>query len=230
MYSAFVVNGSPRLDRGNTGQVLAPFLEGMEAAGAKIELVYASRLKAKPCACGRMACWYEQPGECCIQDRLTPLYPHLRAAETLVLATPIYIPLPGDMQNIINRLVPLLDPCLRFEEGRTRARTRADVSLRRVVVVATSGWWEKENLELVVHIGRELALNGNMEFAGSVLRPHAFLMRHEGKLTDEGQDVVAAARQAGIELVRDGAMREETLDAVSRPLIAEEELRHMYNK
>jgi hypothetical protein len=31
-------------------------------------------------------------------------------------------------------------------------------------------------------------------------------------------------------LVQEGATRAETLDAISRPLIAEEELRHMYNK
>ena len=223
------INGSPRMDRGFTEILLQPFLRGMREGGADIEHFFAKMLKIKPCT-GEFYCWEDKPGECYQQDEMQMLYPKLRQANILVMAVPVYIPLPGDMQNIINRLVPLLDPWLRFEEGRTRAQTRADVSLRRVVVVATSGWWEKENMELVVHIGRELALNGNMAFAGAVLRPHAFLMRHEGTLTGEGQEVVAAARQAGVELVRDGAMREETLDAVSRPLVAEKELRRMYNE
>ena len=33
----------------------------------------------------------------------------------------------------------------------------------------------------------------------------------------------------GFELIKEGKMNKETLEAVSHPLIAEEDLRHMYN-
>lgn len=93
MSKAVVINGSPRMERGDTAMVLAPFIQGMTDAGSDVELFYASRLNVEPCTCGAMICWYQTPGECCFQDDMQLLYSELRAADTLVLATPVYIPL-----------------------------------------------------------------------------------------------------------------------------------------
>lgn len=223
MSKAVAVNGSPRMERGNTAMVLSPFMDGMMDAGCHVELFYASRLKVKPCACGEMYCWNEVPGECCIKDEMQRLYPKLRDADILILATPVYIPLPGDMQNIINRLCPLLDPVLEFREGRTRARFRTDVRIQTVALVSTGGWWEKGNFGTVVRIVEEFAADAGVRFAGAVLRPHVKVMRENGELTQNGVVVLEAVRRAGHELVEDGVMREETLKAISRPLISRED-------
>jgi len=230
MSIAVAINGSPRLEKGDTALVLGAFIQGMREAGCEVELFHASRLDVQPCTCGVMYCWYRRPGECCIQDGMQPLYEHLRRADTLVLAAPVYIPLPGAMQNVINRLCPLIEPLLETRQGRTRARFRPDVQIRRMVLVSTSGWWEKKNMRTVVRIVEELSANASVEFAGAVLRPHAFLMMRNGQLTEAGQAALTAATEAGRQLVRDGRMNEATLDAVSRPLISEEALRRMYNR
>jgi multimeric flavodoxin WrbA len=230
MVKAVAINGSPRLGKGNTAMLLAPFIEGMEEAGAQVELHYASRLKVKPCSCSSMNCWYSSPGECTIKDDMQLLYPSLRQAEILVLATPVYIPLPGAMQDVINRLCPLVEPYLEFRQGRTRARRRPEVGLKKIALVSTGGWWEKENMGTVVRIAKELAEDISVEFAGAVIRPHAFLMKKDGSLTKEGQAIVGAACRAGRQLVEDGRMKSETLEAVSHPLISEEELRDWCNR
>ncbi len=229
MSKVLAINGSPRLEKGTTHPVLTPFLQGMKDAGADVELFYVSRLNVEPCT-GEFHCWYEKPGECYIHDDMQDLYPKLRAAETVVLATPVYIPLPGEMQNVINRMVPLVEPLVETREGRTRARFRQDVSIRRFVLLCTSGWWEKENCDTVVRIAQELAEKAGVGFAGALLRPHAFLMKEGGELTADGRAVQEAARKAGYELVKDGAMKPETLERVSRPLISQEELRQRYNR
>jgi len=218
------------MEKGNTAMVLTPFIQGMMDAGSDVELLYASRLKVKPCTCGEMYCWNEMPGECCIKDDMQLLYPKLREADILVLATPVYIPLPGDMQNIINRLCPLLDPFLEFREGRTRARFRKNVGIRKIVLVSTGGWWEKANFGTVVRITEELAKDASVEFAGAVLRPHAHLMKEKGELTQDGEAVLNAVRRAGYELVKEGVMTKETLETISRPLISQEDLWRRYNK
>ncbi|MGB6873244.1 MAG: flavodoxin family protein [Dehalococcoidia bacterium] len=223
MSKAVAINGSPRMERGNTAMVVNPFIEGMMDAECDVELFYASRLKVKPCACGEMYCWSEMPGECCIKDKMQLLYPKLREAAILILATPVYIPLPGDMQNIINRLCPLLDPVLEFRERRTRARFRKNVRIQSMVLVSTSGWWEKQNFGTVLRIVKEFAEDASVDFAGAVLRPHVSVMRREGELTQDGTAVLDAVRKAGYELVKDGVMREETLEAISRPLISRAE-------
>lgn len=230
MVKAVAINGSPRKGKGNTATVLTSFIEGLTEYDTDVELFYASKLKVKPCVCGGMQCWYESPGECCIKDDMQLLYPKLREAEILVIATPVYIPLPGDMQNVINRLCPLVEPCLEFRNGRTRSRFRKDVKIKKFILVSTGGWWEKENMSTVVRIVEELAENSSVEFGGAILRPHAFLMKKDGKVTKEGEEILSAVKNAGRELIRDGEMSEETLEIISRPLITEEELRQRYNQ
>lgn len=225
-----VLNGSPRMSKGNTGMVLEAFIEGMEDAGAEVELYYPDRLNIHPCACGQMHCWYGKPGECVYTDDMQRLYASIRAAKILVLATPVYIPLPGAMQNAVNRLCPLIVPQLVQRDGRTRARFREDVGIERIALLATGGWWEKQNFNILVRIAEELAENGSVAFGGAVLRPHAFLMKAGGKLTEAGRVVLEQVRAAGSELVRDGVMNPETLATIARPLVTEAELRERYNR
>lgn len=223
------INGSPRMEKGHTALILTPFIRGMTDAGSEVELFYPRRLKVKPCTCGEMYCWYKKAGECCIKDDMQLLYPQLREADILILATPVYIPLPGEMQNFINRLCPLIEPFLETREERTRARFHKQVKIRKIVLVSTGGWWEKENFETVVRITEELAKSASVEFSGAVLRPHAFLMKKKGKLTKDGEAVLNMVKRAGYELAKEGEMNRETLEAISRPLVSEEELRRRYN-
>jgi multimeric flavodoxin WrbA len=226
MIRVVAVNGSPRMEKGSTEMILAPFLRGMSDAGAQTETVYPSRLKIKPCDCNEMGCWFKHPGECNHGDDMRGLYARLKEADVLVLATPVYVPLPGDMQHFINRLSPLMDPVVVTRDGRTRARLRDGVATKRYVLVSTGGWWEKENFGTVVRIVQELAENAGVEFAGAVLRPHVEVMKRNGQLTTEGESVLSAAKQAGRELVEKGAIKAATLEAISRPLI----LRETYNR
>jgi len=154
------------------------------------------------------------------------LYPKLRSADILVLATPVYIPLLGEMQNFINRLCPLIEPILEKRDGRTRARLHEDVKIRKIVLVSASGWWEKGNFGTVLRIAEELAEDSSVEFAGAILRPHAFLM-DENK--EKAEIIIDALKQAGFQLVKEGRMTDEVLETISQPLISEEELRRRFN-
>jgi multimeric flavodoxin WrbA len=203
--------------------LLESFLKGMTDSGCETDTIHASRLDVRPCSCGEMYCWTRKPGVCCIRDDMDRVYPRVSAADVLVLAMPVYIPMPGEMQNVINRLCPLFDPALEFRGGRTRARMREGVGIRRLVLVSTGGWWELENFGTLIRICEELAATGGIEFAGAVVRPHADFMSRGGNLTGDGQSVLLAAEKAGAELAAQGAMAAETLEAVRRPLISQEE-------
>lgn len=228
MLRVTAINGSPRMERGFTDLMLNSFMKGMMESGAEVLKFYANRLKLKPCA-GEMYCWYENPGECYLNDGMDRIYPRLRESNILVLATPVYIPLPGCMQVFINRLCPLIKPFLETRNGRTRTRFKDDVKIEKVVLVSTGGWWEKQNFATVVRIGVEFAENAGIEFTGALLRPHAFLMKKKGKLTENGQIVVNAAKRAGSELITEGSIKKETLDKISQPLISREGLIEFYN-
>jgi multimeric flavodoxin WrbA len=209
------------MEKGNTALILNPFIQGMQYGGCSVELFFASKLKVLPCECGTMRCWRATPGECIYQDNMSLLIPELKVADILVIATPVYAPLPGEMQNVLNRMVPLLIPDLVWRDGRTRARFRDGIYIRKVVLLAVGGWWEPENLDGVVDLVREFADTASVEFAGAVLRPHAYHLKKDGVLSGAGKIVVQAVKQAGFELVRNGKMEEETLLKIRKPLIPE---------
>lgn len=219
MTKAVAINGSPRMEKGSTALILNPFIQGMQYGGCSVELFFASKLKVLPCECGTFRCWRATPGECIYRDNMSLLIPELKISEILVIATPVYSPLPGDMQNILNRMVPLLVPELVWRDGRTRARFRDGIAIRKIVLLAVGGWWETENMDRLVNIIREFAETASVEYAGAVLRPHAGYMKKEGVLTGVGKSVVQSVKQAGFELVHNGKMEEETLMKISRPLM-----------
>ncbi len=221
-----VINGSARTNKGHTAFLLTPLIRGMEKAGAKVELLYSKNLKILPCI-GCFKCWEETIGECFIDDDMQKIYPKLRETDILVLAIPVYIPLPGMMQNFINRLCPLVEPLLEFKNGRTRAKFHDNVKISKILGVITGGWWEIENLNIVRKIIEEITLNTSTEYFGPILRPHVSLLRKE---TEKNKIILSTLEKIGEKLIREGTIEEEDLACISQPLVNKEEYIFMLNK
>ena len=220
MAKVVVINGSPRMHRGNTGMVLAPFVESLEEEGADVQLLYASKIDARPCNCGIMHCWRDAtPRQCIHHDEMEMVLQVVKEAQYLVIASPVYIPLPSELQNVINRLCPLIDPELVFKEGRTRVRFRDDVQIENISLVSTTGWWEAANADTLCRVVEELAADASVQYGGAIVRPHADLMRNKTGITGKGLDVLQHVRKAAKELLDLGAFQPETLETISRPLI-----------
>ncbi|MHA1909955.1 MAG: flavodoxin family protein [Candidatus Thorarchaeota archaeon] len=226
MTKVLAINGSARMEKGRTAKILAAFTDGMIEAGASVDLEYAKKLKIHPCN-GDFQCWREKIGECIHSDDMQYIYSKMREADILVLAMPIYLPLPGKMQNLLNRLMPIVEPILEFRDGRTRAKFHDDVRISKIVLVSTGGWWEKDNMDLVVQITKHIAEDVSVEFSGAVLRPHVSIMEENKEMAKKIMDAV---KTAGHQMVRDGKMSPDLLETISQPLISEEELRERANK
>ena len=83
-----VVMGSPRKE-GNSATLAKQVAAAAEASGAEVESVYLHDMEVSPCtACD--LCRDDTATECVIDDRMTSLYPKLRSADVLVIASPIY--------------------------------------------------------------------------------------------------------------------------------------------
>jgi len=228
MLNVVAVNGSPHKDKGSTALVLSAFLEGLQSAGAEAKLIYTADLDLKPCT-GEMYCWYKHLGKCYLKDDMQAIYPRLKQADTLIIATPVYIPLPGKMQIFINRLCPLIYPLLETRSERTRARFHDDVHIQRLMLVSTGGWWEKENFDTVIRIVEELAETSSTGFSGALIRPHAFLMKQKGELTEDGKQILDLVRKLGSEYAADAVLDPAKLAQISRPLFSRETLLQRYN-
>jgi hypothetical protein len=221
LVQVLVINGSARKQKGYTAMVLEPFMNGMREAGAGLDLLYSELLNVKPCI-GDFSCWYGNPGKCHINDTMQSVYPKLKAADILVLGIPVYFPLPGAMQNLLNRFMPLMHPILKYRNGHTQIQFHDDVKIKKIALVSVCGWWEKGNFDTVTRFAKEICQKANVEFAGSVLRPHAYLLSEE---KDKADKVFEALKKVGFSLVKDGVLPKDLLDVIAEPLIFEEEFR-----
>lgn len=82
-----VLNGSPR-ENGNTAALVKQLTIGAEEAGAEVESVRLHDLDIHPCdACDICQ---ETGNGCVISDDMQELYPKLRTADVIVIASPVY--------------------------------------------------------------------------------------------------------------------------------------------
>ncbi len=219
MTYVLAINSSPKKAKSNTSLILTPFLEGMKDAGAEVELFYTRDLEIKPCT-GEFNCWVKHPGKCYQQDDMQQLYPKLERADILVFATPVYVDgITGPLKNFIDRMIPLVKPMFELREGHCRHPPREGINRGHLALVANCGFWELDNFDpLVVHM-RALCKNMSRTFAGALLRPHGPALFHLQRSGSSADDVVAAAQEAGRQLVCDRQISDEVLQTVRRDLL-----------
>ena len=83
-----IVVGSPR-KKGNTSTLAKQVATGAKACGAVVETFHLHAMKIKPCnACD--ACRRKAGSGCVLKDDMRKLYPKLRSADAIVVASPIY--------------------------------------------------------------------------------------------------------------------------------------------
>lgn len=214
------INSSPRIDKSNTSLILTPFLEGMTEAGAEVELFYTGKLEIKHCD-GAFTCWLRTPGECHLKDDMQMLYPKLREADIWVLATPVYVDgVSGSMKMMMERTLPFMQPLIELRDGHCRHPLRQGYKRGKVVLVSNCGLWEIDNFDpMLVHM-KAYCKNVGREFAGALVRPHGVMLRGMMQMGTEVNDIFAAAKDAGRQLVQDGQMSTESLSTVSREFIS----------
>jgi len=104
-----VFKGSPR-KRGNSATLADELVRGARAKGAAVECFYLHGMDIRPCtACD--ACQKNTALNCVIDDDMVGLYPKVRAADALVIASPIYwFTLSAQTKLFIDRLYALGGP------------------------------------------------------------------------------------------------------------------------
>jgi multimeric flavodoxin WrbA len=98
--------GSPRKN-GNSALLAEKAGEEARAQGASTEVVFLQDLGIQPCnGCG--VCRETMDSECILDDGMTTLYPKLRAADAILIATPIYsYDMSAQTKLLIDRLYAL---------------------------------------------------------------------------------------------------------------------------
>ena len=129
-----ILMGSPRKN-GNTARLLAPFTEEAEALGAELETLWLDGMDIRGClSCRVCQKDWERPN-CVIKDDMGIIFDKVMAADTIVLATPIYSwYCTAPMKAVLDRLVYGLNKYYGDEVG------PALMKGKRMAIITTCGY------------------------------------------------------------------------------------------
>lgn len=201
------LNSSPRGDgQSKTELLLSHLVQGMQAAGAQVELVHLRRQKIKNCI-GCFTCWTKTPGVCIHQDDMSAtLYPKFLAADMVVYATPLYhFTVNATLKAFIERTLPMLQPFLMAYEGRTVHPLRHRHP--GIVMLSVAGFHEPSVFDPLSSWARFIFAKKLM---AELYRPGAEALT-TAHYAPKAQSILAAAVQAGRELMESRQVSAETL-------------------
>jgi multimeric flavodoxin WrbA len=149
-----ILSGSPRKGA-NTDRLTEAFISGMGESGKSFSLFRTADLKIGGCL-GCMHCFREK-GVCVQKDDMLPVLAALRAAEGLVLASPVYyFGIAAQLKLAIDRFYAL------FKEG---------MPVKRAALLITCGADTEKAAEPSIAMFRQIAAFLNWEEAGIIVAP-----------------------------------------------------------
>jgi multimeric flavodoxin WrbA len=226
MTYVLALNSSPNGDtrKSGTATILNHFLDGMREAGAEIDVFNLAEMEISPCK-GCMACWWKTPGKCVEQDDMNLIYPKLKKADVLVLATPLYVDgMNAQLKAAVDRFLPLVKPFFEVRDDHCRHPRREEVTGGRLVLVSVCGFHELDNFDALVTHAQAICRNMDREFSGAVLRPYAKIFPFLKMKGVDVDSVYRDVRRAGVELIQEGKLTNETQARIGRDLVSRNEL------
>jgi multimeric flavodoxin WrbA len=203
------INTDPEKDWGVINILLAPLLEGMKESGAGVDLYYSRDLLIFPC-CGNINCTVATPGKCMAYDDMRWLRGKIGQADVLVLASPLYFNgftgpagATPSLKLLLDRLAPGAHLSADMPYGHAIHTTREPTNLGRVVLVSGRGFWEIDGLNPVLTHLKAFCYNTFPELAGCITGPLGAHVRGELQEGASESEIIAIARAAGREMVRD---------------------------
>jgi len=211
------------MEAGNTQMVLTPFLVGIRHEGAKVDITVLGSKNINRCQ-GCFTCYAVTPGQCVHDDDMPALIERIRAAQMLVLATPVYLDgMTSLAKTFIDRLVTFLDPHLVEDEKGLIHPLRWNFP-EKMFLISVCGYPGLYNFDpLLLHMER-ISRNLHSKYCGALLRPGIFSLLLTKKYPDRIKQVLDAVRMAGQELIRDGRVSEKTAKAVAMDICSPGEL------
>jgi multimeric flavodoxin WrbA len=215
-----VFNGSPRGRNSNSHKMVAPLLRGTQKAGAETEEVFLIEKNIKYCL-GCFDCWGKTPGVCPIKDDMTELINKFLDSDYVGMATPVYgMLMTALLKNFTDRLLPLATPHIRQnEDGSFYHEGRVKVFPRQFYM-ANSGFPGTHNFDFLK------PFCGMQNMVLEVYRNCGEILQYPADNTPVGikiKEFYQALEQAGMEMVTNGSVSDNTVAKLHEDIISDEE-------
>lgn len=221
--NVLALNASPRGGgQSKTEFLLNHLVQGMEEAGAEVEVVALRKKKINACA-GCFTCWTKTPGVCIHQDDMTrELFPKWLASDLVVYAFPLYhYTVSAAMKTFFERTLPVAFPFFERGEAETYHPLRQDFP--KAVVLSVAGLPEMSVFDQLSAYIRFLFGFRTESLVAELYRPAAESLTTPF-FKEKAREIREAFVQAGREIVRQGCVAPETMALLTQDYIEDKEM------
>ncbi len=222
-----ILNSSPKAEKGNTHVIVKSFMEGAISAGAEVENIFLAKYKIQHCtAC--MACWFETPGKCVINDDAEMILDKMSQVEFIIFATPLYVDnVSGIMKNLMDRMIAKGCPEVELDENNETRHVIKSTQLAKIGVISNCGFPEQDQFQVLRLFFKRLARNMKCELAVEIYRGEgSLLLADVPQLQSIINSYKELLKKAGQEVVVNGKLSEVIMEELEKPFIPYED----YNK
>lgn len=209
------LNSSPRgKDQSKTELLLDSLVEGMRSAGADVEVINLRAKKIRYCI-GCYTCWTKTPGKCAHRDDMSrELFPKFMESDLAVYATPLYyFGVNAHLKTFIERTLPAVQPFVIERGGKASHPLRGGHPL--IVALSVAGFPEHSIFD---QMSSHLRYIYGRAVIAEIYRPAAETMTQPGFETVRA-DVLDAVRRAGMEIVQNFKVSDETMERIKQPVV-----------
>jgi multimeric flavodoxin WrbA len=213
-------NGSHQKINGNTWTMVEAFLQGAAQKGGTTRQIRLAEKRLEYCRACKI-CWFKTPGVCSLPDDGRELLNAYSQSDVVLFASPLYTDnVTGLMKTFFDRLIAIGDP--RWEtdaDGESVHRARF-AKPQKLVVLMNAGYPEQTNFEHMRTLFRRMARNLHLAMAGEIYRgAGGLLTKHEPSMAPFIESYLNLLREAGRELVENGAVSFELQTRLEGPLL-----------
>jgi len=222
------LNSSPRgAGQSKTNLMLTSLVEGMQDAGAEVEVIELRRKTIKNCI-GCYTCWTKTPGKCIHKDDMTAeLFPKWLASDMAVYATPLYhYGLNATLKVFVERTLPSLEPFFEIQNNRMYHPLRFKVPA--VVLLSVAGMPDEGHFKALSNQMKYLTAPPGRRLIAEIYRTASEMLTHPA-LGDRRREILGATAEAGRELVRSQQISPATMARITQPLSDPLSFAHLAN-
>ena len=212
------INSSPRTgNESKTELMLSHLVSGMHAAGAEIETVNLRDTTINNCI-GCYTCWTKTPGTCIHKDDMTnDLLPKWLASDMVVYATPLYnYAMAATLKTFMERTIPSFLPYFKVHDRRMYHPLRQKNPA--VVMLSVAGMPDKSQFDPLSDHIRFYCSSPGRKLLAEIYRPASEVMQMPF-MEEKMNEILAATKDAGQELVRFMQISPETLAKITQTII-----------
>jgi multimeric flavodoxin WrbA len=208
------LNSSARVGNGSVTEIMLNHLvQGMESAGAEVEVINLHQKKIRYCS-GCFTCWTKTPGSCIHRDDMSKeIFPQFLKCDLCILATPLYhFTVNAQMKTFIERTLPMVQPFFVQRDGVTHHPLRNKPPWTAILSVA--GFPEESVFNQLKSYVRFMYQD---RLVTEIYRSSAGAFGRSEK-DNTIKQILEDTIQAGRELVESGSISQETLARIKKPV------------